>query len=129
MKFDRLGCFPYSAEEGTPAAEFPDQIEDEIKKQRADIIADIQSNVMARANDKFIGRDIIVLTEGFDRYAECFFGRSYMDAPDIDGKVFFTADADNKPYPGDFVTVHINETMDLDLVGERADWRKFENEG
>jgi ribosomal protein S12 methylthiotransferase len=120
MKFDRLGCFAYSVEEGTPAADFPDQIDDEIKTKRADIIMDIQENIMAVKNEQYIGKKIIVLTEGFDRYAEVFFGRSYMDAAEIDGKVFFAA-GDNKPYPGDFVTVRITETMDLDLIGERED--------
>jgi ribosomal protein S12 methylthiotransferase len=121
MKFDRLGCFPYSAEDGTPAAGFPDQIEDEIKLQRAEIIMDTQNVIMARANDKYLDTDIIVITEGFDRYAECFFGRSYMDAPDIDGKIFFTTEEDDKPHPGDFVTVRITETLDLDLLGFRND--------
>jgi ribosomal protein S12 methylthiotransferase len=121
MKFDRLGCFPYSAEEGTPAAEFPEQIDDEIKNRRAEIIMDTQNVIMAEANNKYLDKDIIVLTEGFDRYAECFFGRSYMDAPDIDGKVFFTTEPDDKPYPGDFVTVRITETLDLDLLGFRND--------
>ncbi|MDR0904004.1 MAG: 30S ribosomal protein S12 methylthiotransferase RimO [Ruminococcus sp.] len=121
MKFDRLGCFPYSAEEGTPAAEFPDQIDEEIKMQRAEIIMDTQNIIMAQANEKYVDTDIIVLTEGFDRYAECFFGRSYMDGPDIDGKIFFTTEPDDKPYPGDFVTVHVTETLDLDLLGFRND--------
>jgi ribosomal protein S12 methylthiotransferase len=120
MKFDRLGCFPYSAEEGTPAADFPEQIDEETKSKRAEIVMDIQENVMAVKNEQYIGKTFVVLTEGFDRYAECFFGRSYMDAPDIDGKIFFTA-GDNKPFPGDFVTVKITETMDLDLIGERED--------
>ncbi|MDR0943322.1 MAG: 30S ribosomal protein S12 methylthiotransferase RimO [Ruminococcus sp.] len=120
MKFDRLGCFAYSPEEGTPAAGFPDQIDEETKTKRAEIIMDIQNNIMAVKNEQYIGKTIIVLTEGYDRYAECFFGRSYMDAPDIDGKIYFTA-SDNKPFPGDFVTVKITETLDLDLIGERED--------
>jgi ribosomal protein S12 methylthiotransferase len=121
MKFDRLGCFPYSAEEGTPAADLPEQIDDEIKLQRAEIITETQNVLMARANEKYLDTDIVVLTEGFDRYAECFFGRSYMDAPDIDGKIFFTTEEDDKPYPGDFVTVRVTETLDLDLLGFRND--------
>ncbi|MDR0974347.1 MAG: 30S ribosomal protein S12 methylthiotransferase RimO [Ruminococcus sp.] len=121
MKFDRLGCFPYSAEEGTPAASFPDQIDDEIKLKRAEIITDTQSVIMGQNNNKYLDSELVVLTEGFDRYAECFFGRSYMDAPDIDGKIFFTTEEHNKPYPGDYVTVRITETLDLDLLGFRND--------
>jgi ribosomal protein S12 methylthiotransferase len=120
MKFDRLGCFAYSPEEGTPAADFPDQIDEDTKNRRAEIIMDIQHNIMAVKNEAYIDKKVVVLTEGFDRYAECFFGRSYMDAPDIDGKIYFTA-SDNKPFPGDFVTVKITETLDLDLIGERED--------
>ena len=66
----------------------PDQIDDEVKNHRAEIIMESQMNIMDRLGEKQVGRDITVLTEGFDRYAECWFGRSAMDAPDIDGKVF-----------------------------------------
>lgn len=118
VQFERLGCFAYSQEEDTPAAELPDQIDEEVKNHRAELIMDSQMNIMDRLGEKQVGRDIEVLTEGFDRYAECWFGRSAMDAPDIDGKVFFTAE--KKPYFGELVTVHIDEAVDCDLFGTRV---------
>ena len=118
VQFERLGCFAYSQEENTPAAELPDQIDEDVKNHRAELIMDAQMNIMDRLGEKQVGRDIEVLTEGFDRYAECWFGRSAMDAPDIDGKVFFSAE--KKPYLGQLVTVHIDEAIDCDLFGTRV---------
>ena len=118
IEFERLGCFAYSQEEGTPAALIPDQIVDEVKNHRAEIIMESQMNIMDRLGEKQVGGDITVLTEGFDRYAECWFGRSAMDAPDIDGKVFFSAET--KPYYGEMVTVHVDEAIDGDLFGTRV---------
>ena len=118
IEFERLGCFVYSQEEGTPAALMPDQIDDEVKNHRAEIIMESQMNIMDRLGEKQVGGDITVLTEGFDRYAECWFGRSAMDAPDIDGKVFFSAET--KPYYGEMVTVHVDEAIDGDLFGTRV---------
>ena len=118
IEFERLGCFAYSQEEGTPAALMPDQIDDEVKNHRAEIIMESQMNIMDRLGEKQVGGDITVLTEGFDRYAECCFGRSAMDAPDIDGKVFFSAET--KPYYGEMVTVHVDEAIDGDLFGTRV---------
>ena len=118
VAFERLGCFAYSQEEGTPAAEFPGQLDEDVKEHRAEIIMDDQMNIMARKGEAFLGRELEVMTEGFDRYAECWFGRSYMDAPDIDGKVFFTAA--EKPRLGEFVTVKVEDCMDCDLIGTRV---------
>lgn len=118
VQFERLGCFAYSQEENTPAAELPDQIDEDVKNHRAELIMDAQMNIMDRLGEKQVGRDIEVLAEGFDRYAECWFGRSAMDAPDIDGKVFFSAE--KKPYLGQLVTVHIDEAIDCDLFGTRV---------
>lgn len=81
MKFQRLGCFAYSPEEDTKAAEMPDQIDEEIKQKRADIIMEHQQQVMAEYCESLVGKEIEVLVEGFDKLAECFFGRSYADAP------------------------------------------------
>lgn len=115
VQFERLGCFAYSQEENTPAAELPDQIDEEVKNHRAELIMDSQMNIMDRLGEKQVGREIEVLTEGFDRYAECWFGRSAMDAPDIDGKVFFSAE--KKPRFGQLVTVRVDEAIDCDLFG------------
>lgn len=117
IKFERLGCFAYSKEENTPAAEMPDQIDDEIKQQRADIIMEHQQAVMADFCESLIGSRIEVLVEGYDRLAECYFGRTYADAPEVDGCVFFTANG-AKPAAGSFVTVEINDFMGCDPVGE-----------
>lgn len=117
-RFDRLGCFAYSPEEGTAAAEFDGQLDEDTKSRRAEIIYDEQSRIMFEKNEEQIGKTLEVVCEGFDRYAECFFGRSYMDAPEIDGKIFFTAD--EKPSPGEFIKVKITDTLDFDLLGERV---------
>jgi len=117
IEFDRLGCFAYSQEEGTPAAELPEQLEEEVKEHRAELIMDSQTLLMERKGQAKIGQIVEVLTEGFDRYAECWFGRSAMDAPDIDGKVFFTAE--KKPVLGSFVKVLIEDCVDCDLFGKR----------
>lgn len=116
MKFDRLGCFAYSQEDGTPAARMKNQLDDEVKVHRAELLTDSQMRIMDEKSQQYVGKTIEVLTEGFDRYAECYFGRSYMDAPDIDGKVFF-AKGDRAPGYGEFVQVEIDEAMDCDLMG------------
>ena len=117
MKFQRLGCFAYSPEEDTKAAEMPDQIDEEIKQKRADIIMEHQQQVMAEYCKSLVGKEIEVLVEGFDKLAECFFGRSYADAPEVDGCVFFTCDGE-KPKAGDFVKVRVTDYTGCDPVGE-----------
>ena len=116
IRFDRLGCFAYSQEEDTPAAQLPGQIEEEVKEHRAEIIMEDQMEIMEALGRRFVGSTLEVLVEGFDRYAECWFGRSAMDAPDIDGKVFFTTGG-SKPTLGSFVKVQIDDCMDCDLTG------------
>lgn len=116
MKFERLGCFAYSEEEGTPAAEMPGQVPEKVRERRAEIIMEEQMSIMERDNRKKLGRDIEVVLEGVDQHAECFFGRSAADAPDIDGKVFFTSEQKNH-IMGDFVTVNVDEVCEYDLVG------------
>lgn len=117
MRFDRLGCFPYSQEEGTKAAEMPEQLDEETKQRRADVIMEQQQIIMAQNNEQMIGKTVEVVTEGFDRYGECYFGRSAADAPDIDGKIFFRS-PERKLTSGSFVKVNITETLDYDLIGE-----------
>ena len=115
-KFDRLGAFTYSPEEDTAAAEFEDQIDEQVKQDRYDTIMQIQLEVSASRNRKLIGRKMRVLCENFDIPAEVYVGRSEADAPDVDGKVFFVSD--KKIRDGQFVTVRINEAEDYDLIGE-----------
>lgn len=116
VRFDRLGCFAYSCEEGTKASEFPDQIDRETAERRADNIMEQQLLISAENNEKLLGTEQIAVTEGFDRFAECYFGRTAADAPDIDGKVFFTSE--EKLSSGDYVTIKITDTLDYDLIGE-----------
>lgn len=116
VKFDRLGCFPYSEEEGTKAAEMDGQIDEEVRKHRADIIMEQQQIIMAQKNSEMLDKTVEVVTEGYDRYGECYFGRTYADAPDIDGKIFFTSQG-RKPVPGKFVKVKITDMLDYDLIG------------
>lgn len=115
IKFDRLGAFTYSAEEGTRAAAFENQVDEDEKVRRAEIIMDEQGMIMERLNEEKIGKTLEVLVEGFDKFGECYFGRSAADAPDIDGKIFFTSE--NKHIMGDFCKVQIDEVMDYDLIG------------
>ena len=115
--FERMGCFPYSCEEDTPAARMKDQIDDDVKQHRAEILMEHQQLVMDNYNEKLIDTEIEVLVEGFDRYAECFFGRSRADAPEVDGKVFFVSE-ERKPQPGEIVKVRIFDTLDCDPLGE-----------
>ena len=116
VRFDRLGCFAYSREEGTKASEFPDQIDRETAERRADNIMEQQLLISAENNEKLLGTEQIAVTEGFDRFAECYFGRTAADAPDIDGKVFFTSE--EKLSSGDYVTIKITDILDYDLIGE-----------
>ncbi|MCH5300698.1 MAG: 30S ribosomal protein S12 methylthiotransferase RimO [Ruminococcus sp.] len=117
MKFQRLGCFAYSQEENTKAALMAEQIDDEIKQKRADIIMEQQQLIMEEYCKSLEGKTIEVLFEGYDRYAECYFGRSQADAPEVDGLVFFTINGE-KPQVGDFVKVKITDHLGCDPVGE-----------
>ena len=115
MQFERLGCFPYSTEEDTPAAEL-EQVDKDIRSYRADAIMRSQELVMENWCQSKIGSVIKVLVEGFDRYAECFFGRSYADAPEVDPNVFFTSE--EKVTIGEFVDVEVTDFLECDLIGE-----------
>ena len=116
IQFERLGCFIWSAEEDTPAFDLPDRVTAETAVQREESIIDEQSRVIDRWCESMIGKQIEVMTEGFDRLAECWHGRSQGEAPEIDGKIFFDTDG-KKLRPGEFVTVEITDFMGCDLVG------------
>lgn len=116
IRFDRLGCFPYSAEEGTKSSEFENQIEPETASHRAEIIMEQQIEVSYSNNNKLIESELEAVVEGFDRFADCFFGRTQMDAPDIDGKIFFTSE--NPLKIGEYVKIKVTDTLDYDLIGE-----------
>ena len=115
-EFDRLGCFAYSEEEGTPAADFPDQIDKQLRTDRSEIIMNDQLSVTLAKNEARFGTVQKVLIEGYDDYIKCYFGRDQSNAPEIDGKVFFMS-----PKPlviGEFVNVQINDCLEYDLLGE-----------
>lgn len=115
MRFDRLGCFAYSQEEGTPAALLPGQLDEHEKAKRADIIMQEQMLISDEKCAAMLGKVIEVVVEDFDRYAECWYGRSVGEVPEIDGKIFFTSD---KPLMiGQYLLVRITDTMDYDLLG------------
>ncbi len=115
VAFERLGCFPYSVEEGTPAAEM-EQVEEDVRRERADIIMEQQQYIMEAYGEKQLGKVIEVVVEGYDRFGECYFSRSYADAPEVDPNVFFTSE--RKVMQGEFVKVRITDTLGCDLVGE-----------
>ena len=114
MRFDRLGVFTYSREEGTAAADMDGQIDEQVKQDRYDILMDTQ---LAHSDtlEKRVGQVLTVLCEGFDAVAEIHVGRSMYDAPDVDGKVYFRSK--KRIEEGKFVRVRIEEAMDYDLVG------------
>jgi ribosomal protein S12 methylthiotransferase len=93
----------------------PDQLDEELKIHRAEIVMETQAEIAAELANTYVGKTVEVLVEGFDRVAESWYGRGAMDAPDIDTKVFFTSTMQVKP--GDFIPVLIEDTMDCDLIG------------
>lgn len=115
-RFDRFGAFTYSPEEDTPAATFPDQIDEQEKQDRYDILMQTQLPISEALQREKIGTEVIVLCEGYDRVASTHFGRSAADAPDVDGKVYFSSKT--RVPPGRFVRVRLTEAMDYDLIGE-----------
>lgn len=115
-RFDRLGCFAYSPEEDTVAAEMPDQIDEQTKVSRAENIMEMQMDIMREKNEGKIESVLEVIIEGWDDYIKCYFGRTVCDAPEVDGKIFFMSD---RPLViGDFAKVQINDCLDYDLLGE-----------
>lgn len=119
MEFDRLGVFTYSKEEDTPAADFSDQIPEEIKEGRKEEIMALQQEVSADHNATMIGRKLKVIVEGYLYKEEMYMCRSYMDAPDIDGYVFVASE--EELLSGDFIYVTITDFNEYDLIGERCD--------
>ena len=111
----RAGVFPYSPEEGTPAAKM-ERVETEEAVRRAELVVDIQSRIMAEWNEQMQGEVLEVLCEGFDGQSMSYTGRSYAESPDIDGKIYFTAEEDVPA--GTFVMVRITGAMDGELTGE-----------
>ncbi len=116
-QFEHAGVFTYSLEEGTPAYDFPDQIDEQVKQDRMDILMRTQLNINTARNESRVGTVIPVLCEEYDPVNECYYGRSVEDAPDIDGKVFFGYTGDERIAPGSIVRVKIREVVDYDVYG------------
>ncbi|MBR4728243.1 MAG: 30S ribosomal protein S12 methylthiotransferase RimO [Clostridia bacterium] len=115
IEFDRLGCFAFSPQEGTPAYEMPDQVEEDVKVRRGEIIMQDQLEIVTEKNDNRIGKRYEVLVEDYDPYTDSYSGRTYMDAPEIDGKMIFTSERSYQP--GAFVRVEVVGVNDYDLLG------------
>ena len=116
VEFDRLGCFSFSPQEGTPAYDMPDQVEDDVKVRRGEIIMQDQLAIMEEKNNEKIGNTYKTIVEEYDSYSDSYIGRTYMDAPEIDSVVKFTS-SENLEI-GDFVDVKIFDFDEYDLIGE-----------
>lgn len=116
IEFDRLGVFTFSAQEGTPAYDMENQVEEDVKTRRGEIIMQDQYSIMEEKNNEKIGKTYKVIVEDYDGYSDSYTGRTYMDAPEIDGLVRFTSDRDLDI--GDFAEVEIFDVEDYDLIGE-----------
>lgn len=116
-KFTHLGCFTFSPQENTPAAKMDYQVAEKLKMHRAELIMEQQMTIVERNNSEKIGSVLKVIVEGYDGYTDTYYGRSYMDAPEIDGSIFFTSDENLND--GDFVNVEVLGISDTyDLLGE-----------
>ena len=115
QRFDHAGVFPYSREEGTAAYDLPDQIDEQVKQDRMDILMREQMEINEELNREKIGTVVDVICEDYDPVAEVHFGRSAADAPEIDGKVYFKSDA--RIAPGTFLKVKVRRVVDYDLYG------------
>ena len=120
VRFDHLGVFPYSREDGTPAARFPDQVPEEVKERRRDEIMQIQQEVSLQRNKELVGRTMQVLVDGYLPDDDVYAGRTYRDAPDVDGMIFLSSDC--TLMSGDMVDAVVTEASEYDLIGE------YENE-
>ncbi len=116
IEFDRLGVFTFSPQEGTPAFDMEDQVDEDVKTRRGEVIMQDQYSIMEEKNNEKIGKTYKVVVEEYDGYSDSYTGRTYMDAPEIDGLVKFTSQKDLDI--GDFVDVEIFDVEDYDLIGE-----------
>ena len=119
MEFDRLGVFPYSQEEGTPAAEFPDQIPQEIRESRRDELMELQQEIAFEKAQAQKGRTLLAMIEGKVEDENAYVARTYMDAPGVDGLLFINTS--KQLLTGDFVRVRVTGSYEYDLIGELED--------
>lgn len=116
MEFDRLGAFTYSPEEGTPAAEFPDQIDEETKARRQADVMELQEEIIFDRNETLKGRELFVFIEGKVADENAYIGRTYRDAPEVDGYIFINTD--EELMTGDIAKVRVTGAYEYDLIGE-----------
>ena len=116
MEFDRLGAFPYSPEEGTPAAEFPEQVDDYQKSVWQEEVMELQEEIIFDKNEEMKGRSLWVMIEGKVDGEDAYVGRTFRDAPDIDGYIF--VNTEETLMTGDFVEVTVTGAYEYDLIGE-----------
>lgn len=116
-KFDRMGVFAFSCEEGTAAASFDEQLDDKTKNERLDKLMTLQQGISLELNRKKIGTTVKVLVEGYDKDNYLFYGRSQGDSIDVDGKVYFGTE--DEVQPGDIIDVKILDASEYDLTGQR----------
>ena len=116
MEFDRLGVFTYSPEEGTPAASMPDQIEESIKEDRRAELMELQQEIAFEQAENMIGKEVLVMIEGKVADENAYVGRTYKDAPNVDGLIFVNTDAELMS--GDFAKVKVTGACEYDLIGE-----------
>lgn len=116
MRFERMGCFAYSEEEGTPASKLDGMLDAEIRQERADIINERQSEILDELNESLVGKTLATVVEGYDAYSDAYYGRTYMDAPEIDTQINFTCGYELND--GDIVNVEIINVVDGELTGE-----------
>jgi ribosomal protein S12 methylthiotransferase len=119
MEFDRLGVFTYSADEDTPAAGMPDQIPEELKEERRDEIMELQQEISLDHGNSRIGQELLVMIEGKVSGESAYIGRTYGDAPKVDGYIFIQTG--ELLVTGDFARVRVTGAMEYDLIGVLAD--------
>lgn len=116
MEFDRLGVFTYSPEEDTPAAGMPDQMPEEVKEERQAEIMELQQEIVFDQAEAMIGREVLVMIEGKVADENAYVGRTYKDAPNVDGLIFINTEAELMS--GDFARVKVTGALEYDLIGE-----------
>lgn len=117
--FDRLGCFAFSPQNGTPAFDMPGQVDEKTSQHRAELIMQDQYETMNTINEKQVGKTFKVLVEGYDNYTDSYYGRSFMDAPEIDCSILFTSPESLDE--GEFVEVEVFDVSEYDLLGKTLD--------
>ena len=116
VRFDRMGAFTYSQEEDTPAATMPDQIDEEVKEDRQADIMELQQEIVFDQAEDMIGKEVLVMIEGKVADENAYVGRTYRDAPNVDGLIF--VNTDEELMTGDFAKVKVTGAAEYDLIGE-----------